>query len=198
MDTLIKEFIEKNIGLIESNDWEEVYKRYHNTHLYILGEFTPTLLKVGIDPLKYLDYIPNEYLMRSNITSFKVPNNIVSINGRAFSNCNLLEDIILPNTLTTIGDSAFENCSKLNSIVIPDSVMDIGGWAFSYCSKLPRITIPNNISHIGEWAFCECHRLRDVSFRGTKEQWGSIIKGRYLFHKSPVNTIHCKDGDIEI
>ena len=47
----------------------------------------------------------------------------------------------LPNSVMIIGERAFSNCSGLTSVRIPNSIMSIGGSAFTGCSQLSDITV---------------------------------------------------------
>ena len=82
----IKEWIETHIELIEKEQFDELYKHQEVDTSIV----TQILLQAGIDPLKNLDHIPNNYLSGSNISSFSVPTNITRIGSSAFWNCECL------------------------------------------------------------------------------------------------------------
>ena len=92
MRNSVKEFIEKNINLIENEDWKTVYV---NALLKLsessIGEFSYTMIKAGLNPLSGLDHIPEGFLYRSDITSYEIPSNILSIHADAFMACHMLE-----------------------------------------------------------------------------------------------------------
>ena len=96
----------------------------------------------------------------------------------------------------TIAGAAFRQCYNLTSIIMPDSVTSIGEAAFLDCCYLTSIIMPNSVMSIGEEAFFECSSLTDISFKGTKEQWEAIEKGRSWDKDTGDYTIHCTDGDI--
>jgi hypothetical protein len=52
-----------------------------------------------------------------------------------------LTSFTIPNSVISIGYGAFEKCSNLTSITIPNSVLSIGYDAFKECSNLTSITI---------------------------------------------------------
>ena len=47
----------------------------------------------------------------------EIPNNVISIGGRAFEYCGSLEGLIFPKSIENIGNSAFSNCFGIGSIV---------------------------------------------------------------------------------
>ena len=60
-------------------------------------------------------------------------------------------------------------------MTIPDSVTTIGDNVFSGCKALKSITIPEGVTSISYGAFEYCDNLTTVYYRGSKEQWDSII-----------------------
>ena len=102
---------------------------------------------------------------------------MTSIGESAFYRCSGLTSVTIPDSVTSIGYSAFNGCSSLTSITIPDSVTSIGSEAFRYCYNLTSVIIPNNVVNIGVLAFYECNNLTNVFYKGTAEDWSSIIIG---------------------
>lgn len=113
----VKTFIEKNKNLIEEDKWEEIYKKAGPA----LGpvskrEFTETLLKADINPLDYMNDIPENYLYKSSIKEFKIPAHIKNIGYFAFYECSSLTSVTVPDSVKSIGYAAFYGCSGLTSI----------------------------------------------------------------------------------
>lgn len=176
MNKNIKTFIEKNKNLIEEDDWEEIYgKICEPSDALQVGELTRTLLNANINPLDYLDYIPDYFLYNSSIKGFKIPDSV-----------------------TIIGDYAFAFCSSLTSITIGKGVYVIGEYAFRYCDGLTSITIPDSVTSIRKGAFYLCSGLARITFGGTKAQWQAIKKSTDWKKYSAIEIIHCKDGDIKL
>lgn len=110
----------------------------------------------------------------SSIESITLPENLQSIEARAFEGTESLKSINLPTYLTKIEEHAFQN-SAISEIVIPASVKGIGYSTFadtynlkrvvlnegiekigSNCfawSALEEIIIPNSVTDLGEYAF---------------------------------------------
>ena len=101
------------------------------------------------------------YAAGNSAKSYKIPNNVTEIGGRAFAGCTSLTSITIPNSVTSIGDNAFWG-SSLTSITIPNSVTEIGDYAFGDCTSLTSITIPSSVTSIGHDAFVECTSLKEV------------------------------------
>lgn len=51
--------------------------------------------------------------------------------------------------------------------------------AFYNCSSLTSVTIPNRVTSIGSSAFGNCSSLTKVYYKGTAEEWDSIVIKSY-------------------
>ena len=87
----LKEFIENNIDLIESNNFVEVYEDLaydlepgYGTYEQMIGDFTACMLEADIDPLLHMPYIPTAYLYGQNVSYFGIPTHIDNIGNFAF------------------------------------------------------------------------------------------------------------------
>ena len=266
---------------LNAYDIKGIYDKLNLSKVKYIGLFTQLLYSIDINPLDYLEYIPDFFLDSASLVTIKIPNNIKSINNYAFYNCSELASITIPDSVTSIGESAFYNCSKLASITIPDSVINIGegafagynklqniyitdiaawcnisgldnlmgygtsnkklylnnelvtsitipngvktipSYAFRYCTSLTNITIPDSVISIGwgafrdcsglisvtiprsvgtisKYAFYNCSNLSNIKYTGTKNQWLKINHEYRWNEGSPIETIHCIDGDIEL
>lgn len=128
-----------------------------------------------------VEFINNDILQYSRLTSLTVYGNVSSIRSQLiknhpsltsvtikdatsigeylFSGNSALTSINITEGVTKIGKCAFENCSGLTSISIPEGVTSIEKEAFSGCSGLTSLTIPNSVTSIGESAFAGCSGL---------------------------------------
>ena len=111
-----------------------------------------------------INYAKNMYSNDTIVTNITLPNDVTSINGYAFYNCESLKSITIPDSVTSIGSSAFYGCSGITSITIPDSVTSIGYDAFYGCSGLTSVTIPESVTSIGSDAFSGCSGLKNVTY----------------------------------
>lgn len=151
----LKEFLEKNIELIEENKFNELYKKAEND-LYFsqgIGTLTRALLAANIDPIEYLSDIPYCYLYGdSNITEFVIPDKIKVVNSCAFCNCSQLHDVIFGTDVALILYGAFDGCSELTNVTLNDGLVDIGQYAF-HGTNIEKIFIPATVSRINVTAF---------------------------------------------
>ena len=228
MTEQLKQFIQENRDLINENtkeSWEEVYgelPKYDN----LRGEFTQAILDAGInDPAIIMGHIPEQYLYNSNITNYKIPNNVESISSGAFRNCkqlisieipngikdiesisfagcNSLTTITIPSSVATIDYNSFNGCSSLESIEIPNSIISIGEIAFCNCTSLKKLTIPNKRFKMGDSIFSNCPKLKEITFSGTKEEAikhgiGNVKRKKWR-DGSSIEKIICTDGVIEL
>lgn len=163
MELALKEFVEKNIKLIEQNRFKELYTIANFDPDFDVYDLTKLLYDAEIDPLKELDYIPSEFMMGTHLNgpqSIDLSNltHIKHIENYAFSFNNNLKEIILPPNLETIGSAAFL-ASGLKKIIISKSVKSIGDLAFMACKYLSEIVIEGKPT-IGLNAFGGDHIMR--------------------------------------
>lgn len=71
-------------------------------------------------------------------------------------------------------------------------------YFFLDSASLVTIKIPNNIKSINNYAFYNCSKLGNIKYTGTKDQWLKINHEYRWNGVSPIKTIHCIDGDIEL
>lgn len=129
MDNIYKNFIKENIDLIEENAWQLIYKSA--IQRVPIGQFTQILLEAKINPLDYLDYIPEFYLRNTDISEFKIPDHIKRINYNAFKNCHELETVYIPKSVTSIDSGVFSECRNLKKIIYDGTIDDWNNITFS-------------------------------------------------------------------
>ncbi|MDE6241399.1 MAG: leucine-rich repeat domain-containing protein [Anaeroplasmataceae bacterium] len=98
----------------------------------------------------------------------------VRIPNYMFQNNQRLKSVILPDSLETIGHNAFSGCTNLESIIIPDNVLAISQSCFSGCTYFESVVLSENIKYIYDNAFSSCGRLKNVFYKGTKDEWEKI------------------------
>ena len=146
--------------LLEDYNFTVLYRAAYNYLDTIkIHKVTELLNTLGIDPLDYLDYIPNDFLSHTQIKSVTIPNHIKGLGIFAFYDCSGLTSIEIPSSITNIEYAVFRNCSGLTSVEIPESVTFIGSYAFDSCTSLTSIKIPENVTFIGSYAFYNCPNL---------------------------------------
>ena len=104
----------------------------------------------------------NAFQNCSKLTKVVIPDNIVTIEGRAFNGCSGLSRLTIGSGVKTIGQYAFANCTSLTSLTIPDNVNTIDTYAFSSCSGITNVTMGKGVTSIGSYAFNGCSSLAAV------------------------------------
>ena len=78
---------------------------------------TYILKKSGIEPLKYMTFVPSYYAINDeDIKHVIIPDNVESIGRYAFSGCKSLHTVDIKGNLLTIHDNAFDGCKNLDKI----------------------------------------------------------------------------------
>lgn len=146
---------------LQKSDFDAIYRKIPTE---FASEITQLMSSLNIDPLKYLDYVPDWFLYNTTtLKSITIPSNINKIGNSAFDECIRLTSITIPNSVTSIGNSAFYNCRGLTSITIPDKIINIDSATFLGCNQLTSIAIPNSVTDIGNWAFAYCENLTSIT-----------------------------------
>ena len=132
----------------------------------------------------------------SNLRKVMLPQNITSIDERAFEECrNLSEVLYIPETCTNIGYRAFANsglssieinkgvktieneafyqCNNLTSVTLVKGLEQINGGAFQSCGNLRSLVLPTTLKRIEGYAFNSCYSLTDIDFAEGLEYIGS-------------------------
>lgn len=155
----IFKFARKYKDLIESENLAELYKKAKRE--IPVTELTEMLLSANINPLKYLSYIPEEFLFYeypgaadvADITNVTLNKNICEyVDEHAFTGSNITELNFQGLGLISIEYQAFYN------------------------SKLTKITLPDTLERIEFSAFAYCDNLRDIWYEGTVDDWKGIQK----------------------
>ena len=152
--------------LLNQYKFEDIYTKIlleSNFNASTISELTELCLESGINPLNYMDYVPEFFLSASErVTDFDIPDNVKEIKTRAFNKCYNLKSINIGKNVTTIDNDSFNKCKNLKSINIPDSVTKIKSCAFMDCENLESITLPNTILDIGFSVFEGCYNLKSI------------------------------------
>ena len=169
----IADFVKANIDYLHKKDLEGMYallEYYDRKHL------TQLLMDVGIDPLKYVVKIPKGYASTLPIETIKFSKKNKVIGAKAFSNCDLLEELTIPEGIELIGVLSFFACSNLNVVHLPKSLKTLSRRAFEGCTQIDEIT-----------------------FAGTMEEFEELSPGD-AFPPNVANqiTVRCSDGEASI
>lgn len=115
MTEVLRRFIEKNIELIEQNNFDQLYKNCNS--LEERGKLTEALYSAGILVLENLEWkIPEFMFFKNNIQEIIIPDNIHVIDQGAFLGCQKLTKVVIPASVTMIHFGVFNQCSNLTEI----------------------------------------------------------------------------------
>ena len=98
MNKRIEEFIPEIIELLDNNEWDKIYTKLQHDYIGAdIGDFTTYIYEAGIDPLEYLDSVPQHYLYQSTLVNPSIPEGIKEIEHGAFSSSSI-ENLTVPNS----------------------------------------------------------------------------------------------------
>lgn len=185
--------------LINNHNFTEVYKYLlaaFGDSAEVIGEFTELLLKVEVDPLNYMGYVPAAYLFySSNISDYEIPNHIKYIGKKAFYEANIsntvipdsvqkiehgafvstyLERVEIPGSVKVIESFAFSDCKKLTRVFINEGVEEILHGVFAACENLEYVQLPQSIKIMQESIFDKCNKLKQINYNGTVKKWNAL------------------------
>ena len=162
--------------LLNNNNFKELYNLIdkQNIGIDVTGKLTDLLYNIGIDPLKYMDIVPDFFAWRSNKDHFNIPDTINYIGRGAFDCCYNLKDIYIPQGVTKINWATFRDCKSLKEVFIPDSVTSIED-AFSGCTSLEKVSLPGGVNLPFYSAFNNCDSLKEIEYRGTINQYANSL-----------------------
>ena len=111
---------------LNTYDIKGIYDKLNSSSFKVnyISLFTQLLYSIDINPLDYLEYIPDFFLYSTSLVAIKIPNNIKSINSYAFYSCPDFTSIAIPDSVINIGEGAFSGCEKLQNI----HITDISAW----------------------------------------------------------------------
>lgn len=134
-EKIVKRYIEKNIKLIDSGNWNGFYDAIwleddSERLINFAGKITHKLWECDIYPHLEVEKFPSCYLAGTQLTEFEIPKNIKRLDMYSFYNTNL-EFIKIPEGITELPFACFQESYNLGWVEIPDSVTTIHEEAFS-------------------------------------------------------------------
>lgn len=141
----------------------------------------------------------------SEVAKIRIPASVTEIRDIALAAIGSLKSIEVAKgnpVYHSDGNCLIETNNKIllagcKTSVIPNdgSVTSIGDSAFDGCSALTSIAIPRSVSSIGSYAFNNCSSLTEIQFKGTVNEWKSVVKGYGWDHAVSYRVV-CTDGTI--
>lgn len=190
MDNTLREFFNNHRAEIESKSYVKIYEDLYDLDDELRDEFSKILDSVGINPLLYMEEIPeNSFDHSGSLRFLKNPHfneELKSIKQNAFYGCKNMERVALPPYLISIGGSAFgssgiqsvlstgvgtinirywafEGCTDLREVDLSSYTGgSINTGAFEGCSKLEKVVLPQSVEYIPSNAFADCRSLKSI------------------------------------
>jgi hypothetical protein len=133
--------------------------------------------------------IGNNIFYGQPLRSVVIPDSIVKIGIRAFSETNLT-NVTIPGSVNTIDSSCFQN-SKLTAVTLNNGIQYINTNAF-YGSAIANVTIPDTVTDIGQGAFA-ANKLTTVVIPDK-----IVIINKGSFQDNEISELTFPEGVIEI
>lgn len=175
----LKRFIEDNITLVETHQFEELYAKLSSASYGALSapEITAVLESIGINPLEHMKHIPPRFKDNFGLTELELPSNIEMIGADAFRN------------------------NKIEFLYIPEHVVSIHAKAFASNHPLKLVSLPSSLKHIGMACFFGVDNLKTILYGSTVEDFFKIDFGKYWISPSnatSVGVVKCTNGEADL
>lgn len=213
----VADFLNANQQLIEAGDFRELYEnafiKFARSGRYaFISEITEVFEAAGIDPLYYMNDIPDGYHFESRLPKTYSIGNIDTIGSYAFAYMTGLDTLDV-SSVRYIGDYAFYR-SSIKVIDIPGSVKEIQphtfdrselvnavinesttvilNEAFSHCYDLTDLWIPKSLIALAPSAFMSCTKLRNIYYNSTSYDFYNLNFNFNMIGSNKVD-VHCTD-----
>ena len=222
INTDLKNFINDNLDLINKNtpdSWRSIYQKFEDEYDEDLaGQLSAVLLASGINPPLVIGEVPRRFLQYQNqITEYKIPDNCTYIGMSAFEDTSIteinipstitgidylafggtkLKKVKLPSSVKTLENAVFHSCKDLEEVDLGNLVY-LGDECFVDCIHLTKVIIPNTIFRLELTCFYGCIRLKEINYKGTKEEFEELVSDELDNWKLGYKII-CTDGVIEL
>ncbi len=120
----------------------------------------------GFEGIKVVEIGENAFYNRI-MKSLTLPNTVVSIGSKAFSNAEISDELVIPESVTNIGEEAF-SYSDINSVVLPP--MEAIGSSIFYNSNVKKVVMTEGTRVITNSAFSGCSKLRELVIPDSVEE----------------------------
>ena len=102
-----------------------------------------------------------------------VPDKVTTIDASDFSDCSMLEAVVLGDAISSGGGALFSTCMNLRSVVLPDGLTQLQPQILYYCASLQKVTVGSKVTAISNTAFSACKVLKEIIFLATDPPVGA-------------------------
>ena len=178
-DKMHGEFETDDCGVLYSKDGRKVFLAPITSNEYIIKSGAIAIASYAFN-WHYHHYngalYTDKYFHQKNISKLLIPDSVIAIGSKAFSDNTAINDIIVSQKLEYIGPRAFSGCRMMTGFKFPSTIKYIETEAFDGCyNAFNELTIPASVRHIGSHAFRNCLTLEKVVFSGPVDKIGSGI-----------------------
>ena len=115
-------FIMQHKDEINQREYDVLYRLADESDIFV-WLLTYILFKSGIEPLKYVEFVPKYYMSYSDYEGiYRIPDNIIIIDDWTFNHSKKLTHVIIPKSVKSIGFNAFTECDKLERITYEGTI----------------------------------------------------------------------------
>ena len=93
------------------------------------------------------------YPCAKTVTSYKIPDDVSTITGMAFSYANSLKEVTFNDAITSVPYMAFQNCTSLETVNFTQKVSVIEFGAFMGCTNLKNLNNTGGLVLLEDMAF---------------------------------------------
>ncbi len=106
----------------------------------------------------------NAFSRCDDLAALTIPASVEVISNGAFNGCEALASVSFEanSQLKVLGDYAFSDCALLESILLPEGLLSIGEWTFS-ATALSSLTIPASVTCVKSSAVSDCSNLQSIT-----------------------------------
>ena len=110
----------------------------------------------------------------TGLKSLQFPDSLKRLDYWSFAGCTGLKEVTVGSQIETLNNYVFVNCSGLERVVILTPVEHIGYDVFENCTSLAEAYFPDTLQIIDLAAFNNCPALSDIYFDGSESAWNKI------------------------
>lgn len=190
MEDATKQFLTANKELLIRNDFNSLFRKIDDNRLR--KDVIEFLYNTAhINPLKYMDTIPEYFFGTATIPTVEIPANIKLIKSWAFTG-NDVKNVIFGGSDIEMEKQAFDSCYGLSTVTLPEGMKNIPERLFNSCRNLKRVNLPKSVLRIRPGAFDNCApELRIVTpYRESKIDKLTIPSNEIDFYKEHLRFTH--------
>ena len=142
---------------------------YYANDIPVEGDFRlePLDDKVSCKAIRYIGYEEN----------VEVPAKLrdLAVTGlyQTFSDCSLVESVVLPESIISLENMCFWKCTSLKHVELREGLRTIGQCSFGGCISLENIEFPESLEKVGDMVFISCVSLKELTFGRNLKSIGS-------------------------